>query len=69
MTSVQGRGCPQRERFSEAPSGTSLPGSDDEDSLRLHERILEDPAGSAALEVPVKTSAAKYTEENLQRII
>ena len=56
MTSIQGRGRPRREQASEGPSGSSPPPESSHD-----EALVNPPAD----ESPV----AKYTEEDLQRIL
>ena len=61
MTSVRSRGRPRKERISEAPSEPSLSaGSDYEGAVSP---IVDPGAGS------VGPSMAKYTEEDLQRIL
>ena len=56
MTSIRGRGRPRREHASEGPSGSSPPPESSHD---------ETPVNPPAVEPPV----AKYTEEDLQRIL
>ena len=70
MTSVRGRGRPRRERISEALSGSSPPPGSDHDELSGNPTpgpvvgpIVDPIAG------PVGPPVAKYTEEDLQRIL
>ena len=56
MTSIQGRGRLRREHASEGPSGSSPPPESN------HDKALVNPPA-------VKPPVAKYTEEDLQRIL
>ena len=59
MTSIRGCGCPRKERTSEDPLGSSLsPGSS-------YDKAPIDPLAVG----PFKLSIAKYTKEDLQKIL